>query len=435
MISFIHGSAFLDTKFVSISVEPGHSFLRVDGQLVIDAIDRILIHGFGLSISRITVPPSLEILAPFCFASCKQLSVVVFPSDSALRRIESCAFFQTNVSSIILPDCISFIAADAFPSTTNVSLAVPSSEFDEWKSSGQFSAFHRQRSSRGRQIADLLLDQATINTVKTARPTSGSIAFLDLPSGIRAAVKYFSVFHQPDEAQWLAEFDKRLKLDHPCISPVIGFAPSTDGEGFKIVRIARGQSLKELLGTQVSWWTSTAQVIVIVGIILGGIAVHAAGLVHCNLKPSNILLDDKHRVQLTDFGFPGLPGFSRSAPYSAPEIGKEDKVSDKCDIFSFGWILYHICTPSPATAIRMQFQAVKQSMTHKFLKRDGMDISKDLPPFVTQMIRSAWSPDPSERPSFWDLLAVLQENNFKVFADVDMDEVLDFINWVESAKH
>jgi hypothetical protein len=435
MISFIDGSAFLDTKLVGISIESGHSFIQIDGPFVIDAIDKTLIHGFGPSLSRISVPASIEVLGPYCFSSCKQLAVILFPSDSVLRRIESCAFFQTAISSAVLPSSVTFIATDAFSSATNLSLSTPSPEFDEWKLNRTSIPFHRPRSLGSRQPAEFVLDQTLLNTIRGPRPTSTSLTFVDLPNNVHAAVKTYPTLHQPEETQWLTEFEKRFAFRHPCVSPLIGFVPPLDGDGFKVLTVARSNSLKDLLVTPTSWWTSTAKAIVIVGIILGGIAMHEIGLIHCNLKPTNILLDDKHRVQLTDFGVPGTPGFSKSPPYSAPEIGKDDKPNDKCDIFSFGWILYHICTPSTPTAIRMHVQAVRQSMTQKFLGRDAMEISKDLPSFVAQMIRSAWSPDPLERPSFADLFATLSANHFKVLPDVDTDEVTDFVKWVEAERH
>jgi serine/threonine protein kinase len=60
-------------------------------------------------------------------------------------------------------------------------------------------------------------------------------------------------------------------------------------------------SLKEVLANPPSWWTPTAKSKTIAGIVIGMRFAHSLDWAHGSLKPSNILFDKTHNVQIVDF--------------------------------------------------------------------------------------------------------------------------------------
>jgi serine/threonine protein kinase len=72
-----------------------------------------------------------------------------------------------------------------------------------------------------------------------------------------------------------------------------------------------GRSLAEILSVSPDWWTPTAKVKAVVGIVLGLRFAHSFGLIHGHLTANNIFFDGDHRVQITDFGLDGRDSTAR----------------------------------------------------------------------------------------------------------------------------
>ncbi len=85
--------------------------------------------------------------------------------------------------------------------------------------------------------------------------------------------------------------------------------------------------------------------------------VHKQGIIHCDIKPSNIVLCEDGRVTLVDFGSACYKKGKKnkmafvSRGYSAPELYHDGRIDCKTDIYSIGAVLYYLLTdyqlPSP----------------------------------------------------------------------------------------
>ncbi|XVF52756.1 hypothetical protein PTKIN_Ptkin05aG0043900 [Pterospermum kingtungense] len=76
-------------------------------------------------------------------------------------------------------------------------------------------------------------------------------------------------------------------------------------------------------------------------------------ILHLNIKSTNILLDDKYEAKLSDYGLGkllpildnyGLTKFHNAVGYVAPELAQSLRLSEKCDVYSFGVILLELVT-------------------------------------------------------------------------------------------
>jgi hypothetical protein len=113
-IQFIDGSPFIGLTLSSISIENGNEYFVIENEFLIDVIHHRLIRNFSKS-SHIEIPSNLEILGSSCFSSCR-LQRIVFEAKSHLTRIESRAFYESSLQSILIPSNVEILGSNCFSS-------------------------------------------------------------------------------------------------------------------------------------------------------------------------------------------------------------------------------------------------------------------------------------------------------------------------------
>jgi serine/threonine protein kinase len=164
--------------------------------------------------------------------------------------------------------------------------------------------------------------------------------------------------------------------------------------------------------------------------------VPSRGIIHRDLKPSNILLDKKHHhVQICDFGSSRFRDVDSTLTqqvgtpqYMAPEMYEEPPYDSKVDVFSFGLIFYEILTGHPVFSPDL----TAHKMVKKVLSKERSDLPPDVPGFIVNLIQMCWLPDPTDRPSFSDILAILEGTEFRISNNVNSNQVRSFLSWSES---
>lgn len=238
---------------------------------------------------------------------------------------------------------------------------------------------------------------------------------------IKVIVPQFA--NQPDfirrfevEAQLVA------RLEHPHIVPLYDYWREPDG-AFLVMRWLRAGSLRAAL-ERGPWRHQTA--LRLVNQIAAALsAAHRRGVVHRDIKPGNILLDEEDNAYLSDFGiavlkkpFSTLPPIRKEAPgssleqsapsgtpeYASPELILGEPASAQSDIYSLGVVLYELLVgehPFPdlplAALLERHLQAPLPPVTAS---------RPDLPPAVDDVIHKATAKDRGDR--YADALALAQ---------------------------
>ncbi len=148
-----------------------------------------------------------------------------------------------------------------------------------------------------------------------------------------------------------AEAHLIARLEHPHIVPLYDYWREPDG-AYLIMRWLRGGSLRGSLVNGA--WSVEAAAWLLDQLAAALTIAHRSGVVHQDVKPSNILLDENGNAYLTDFGIakdlvsgrgPVGENVSFGSPaYMAPETILREAVSPQTDIYSLGVVLYEMLT-------------------------------------------------------------------------------------------
>lgn len=138
----------------------------------------------------------------------------------------------------------------------------------------------------------------------------------------------------------------------------------------------------------------------------------APTIVHRDLKSPNLLVDKNWTVKVCDFGLSRLKhstflsskSTAGTPEWMAPEVLRNEPSNEKCDVYSFGVILWELAT------LRMPWSGMNpmQVVGAVGFQDRRLDISKEVDPLVARVIRECWQTEPSLRPSFAQLATALK---------------------------
>ena len=116
-----------------------------------------------------------------------------------------------------------------------------------------------------------------------------------------------------------------------------------------VTELVRAATLRDVLA-KAGRLSGPQALVVLRGALLGLIAVHAAGLVHGDVKPTNLLIDRHGEAMLIDFGLARPAGASSagalagSPAYMSPEQIRGDDVDARSDVYACGAVLFELLT-------------------------------------------------------------------------------------------
>jgi serine/threonine protein kinase len=178
-------------------------------------------------------------------------------------------------------------------------------------------------------------------------------------TNVKVAIKVLKPQLARDPAsvhRFLTEARHAYAMGHPNILKVMEVSDSDD-RPFYVVPYIEGGSLARRIGPQKPLPTDTA--LDIARQVASALSyAHGRGIIHRDLKPANVLMDGEGRAYLTDFGLlrtvfndsfvdvqqSSLEG---TAPYMSPAMVEGKAEDTRCDIYSFGAMLYEMLTGQP----------------------------------------------------------------------------------------
>ncbi|WP_327431071.1 serine/threonine-protein kinase [Streptomyces sp. NBC_01236] len=199
------------------------------------------------------------------------------------------------------------------------------------------------------------------------------------------------------------------RLDHPAVVNVHDVAV-VDGQPWIVMELVQGRSLGDALQEGTLGVREAARV----GLeVLGALeAAHAAGILHRDVKPDNVLLGRHDRVVLTDFGIAQIEGetnltdtggFVGSPEYIAPERVLGQRTGPASDLWSLGVVLY-TATEGVSPFRRSNTPATLQSVLNSTPAPPG---SAGGP--LAEAINGLLDKDPSRRPGAGQVRSLLED--------------------------
>jgi tRNA A-37 threonylcarbamoyl transferase component Bud32 len=221
------------------------------------------------------------------------------------------------------------------------------------------------------------------------------------------AVKFLrkSFLHQPWVVhRFLGEARTIARLQHPNIVAIHGLGRAPGGAYFLVMELVAGPNLAHLSRSRlisvpeaISWAIATCNALE---------HAHARGIIHCDLKPANLLLDGDGRLRVTDFGLarslseetPWTAEIEGTAPFMAPEQASRrwGPIDERTDVYGIGAVLYTLLTGRPPWMGR-RLPDILADVISAAPVLAPTSLRPDLPTPLSELCRKCLSKPPGER--------------------------------------
>ncbi|KAI3507135.1 hypothetical protein L1887_21935 [Cichorium endivia] len=225
---------------------------------------------------------------------------------------------------------------------------------------------------------------------------------------------------------FIEEVEVWKNLDHPNVTKMIGATismitsnsrhkvknPKPENNFCVVSEYLKGGSLRSYLSKhRIKKLPYKTVVRFAIDIAKGLSYLHSRNVIHRDVKPENMLIDQQKTIKLADFGeseIEPLELFIRSGErgtrgYMAPELVSRQPYGRKCDVYSFGICLWEIYCCDMAYTFDLE------NLTPDIYKEMRPSIPMHCPRPLTQLMEQCWDTDPTKRPEMNDVVVVLEE--------------------------
>ncbi len=193
------------------------------------------------------------------------------------------------------------------------------------------------------------------------------------------------------------------RCEHPSLVQVVDLDVH-EGRPFVVMTHVPGLTLQQFVNQHP---VAPRQAARLVAELAGAVAyLHARRIIHQDIKPRNVLVDDQGRPRLIDFGLARLrhawsdvpdDWVGGTADYMSPEqaLGRPDQIGTWTDVFGLGSLLYHLLTGGPLYRGASRVSVLRQAREAGYLP--VRQVNPRVPRALERICHTAMAADPAQR--------------------------------------
>ncbi len=251
----------------------------------------------------------------------------------------------------------------------------------------------------------------------------GDVYLAFAPGGRPVALK---VLHRRlGRAEALLRFKREAEvlqaIDHPAVLQVLEHGvDDASGEAYVALELVEGRDLEEIVQGRAEARLTPGEVRWVLEGVAGALAaVHARGVIHRDVKPSNVLVTRGGQLKLADFGIAlavdeelrlTQPGGLIGTPFFiAPEVARAGAWSPAADVYALGALAYRVLTgpdaPNPPSHAPLDASELLPSVAASALEVHAPDAPAPLRELIGRLLAA----EPAARPTAEELVGELAD--------------------------
>ncbi len=146
----------------------------------------------------------------------------------------------------------------------------------------------------------------------------------------------------------------------------------------------------------------------------GLLYLHGKHILHRDLKSLNVLLDERNKAKLADFGLSKIKvsssqthnaGIAGTTQWIAPELFRGERYTPACDVYSLAMVLWELLSR------QIPYRNQVPGVIPEWIKSGGREtLPPDSPDSLQALVSDCWKPQPRERPKIREVVSKLQAN-------------------------